>query len=354
MITKLDSYFAVRKNKIYERAKFNRRNQLPGETAEEYIMQLYKLVETCEYGDLSSEMIRDRLVVGILDTQLSERLQLDAELTLEKAKKMIRQREAVHAQQQDLRRGDEAGGNMDETRFNSRSRYRGGAGGKPGRARQCTRCGKEAHAREKCPAKDATCHRCNRKGHYSSQCFSKRVAEVEGENEQEKFEPASNLDTAFLNTMSSEQEKSWSINLQMEEKEVCFKMDTGAEVTAISEKTYQLLKKDKLSKPERILYGPSRHPLPVVGQFRGHFAHKGKTTTQPVFVIRNLKNNLLGLPTMTALNLVARMDTTTSYDESIVQQYPSVFTGLGDMGEPYEIQELSPMQSTHPGTYHCP
>lgn len=32
-------------------------------------------------------MIRDRLVVGIRDTGLSERLQLDCKLTLEKAKK---------------------------------------------------------------------------------------------------------------------------------------------------------------------------------------------------------------------------------------------------------------------------
>ncbi len=40
-------------------------------------------------------MIRDRLVVGIKDAGLSERLQLDPTLTLEKAKTSIRQREAV-------------------------------------------------------------------------------------------------------------------------------------------------------------------------------------------------------------------------------------------------------------------
>jgi len=36
-------------------------------------------------------MIRDKLVVGIRDNVLSERLQMDEELTLEKAMKMIRQ-----------------------------------------------------------------------------------------------------------------------------------------------------------------------------------------------------------------------------------------------------------------------
>ncbi len=49
-------------------------------------------------------MIRDRLVVGIRDASLSEHLQLDADLTLEKAKKFIRQWQAVHEQQHILSR----------------------------------------------------------------------------------------------------------------------------------------------------------------------------------------------------------------------------------------------------------
>ena len=48
-------------------------------------------------------MIRDRLVVGIRDHRLSERLQLDLELTLEKAKKAIRQSGAVQGQQHKLK-----------------------------------------------------------------------------------------------------------------------------------------------------------------------------------------------------------------------------------------------------------
>ena len=50
-------------------------------------------------------MIRDRIVVGIRDETLSERLQLDSELTLEKAKILVRQREAVHEQQILLKHG---------------------------------------------------------------------------------------------------------------------------------------------------------------------------------------------------------------------------------------------------------
>ena len=74
VIAKLDAFFKVRRNIIFERARFNRRNQLEGESAEQYIMELYKLAENCNYGDMKTEMIRDRLVVGIKDTVLSRHL----------------------------------------------------------------------------------------------------------------------------------------------------------------------------------------------------------------------------------------------------------------------------------------
>ena len=88
---KFDEFFKVRRNVIFERARFNKRNQLCGESAEQYIMEM---AENCNYGDLTSEMMRDRLVVGIQDETLSQKLQLDPTLTLDKAKQMIRQKEA--------------------------------------------------------------------------------------------------------------------------------------------------------------------------------------------------------------------------------------------------------------------
>ena len=55
----------MRKNVIFDRAKFNRRSLLAGETADQFITSLYSLAENCNYINLKEEMIRDRLVVGI-------------------------------------------------------------------------------------------------------------------------------------------------------------------------------------------------------------------------------------------------------------------------------------------------
>ena len=82
----------------------DQRIQLAGESAEKFISALYSLAEHCNYGDLKDQMIRDRLVVGmrILDKKLSQTLQLDANLTLEKAKTTIRQKDPVKEQGQEL------------------------------------------------------------------------------------------------------------------------------------------------------------------------------------------------------------------------------------------------------------
>lgn len=97
---KFQNHFIVRRNVIFERAKFNARKQQPGEPVETFITALYGLVEYCEYRGMRDEMLRDRIVVGILDTKVAEKLQLDAELTLEKAITQVRQSEAIKSQQE--------------------------------------------------------------------------------------------------------------------------------------------------------------------------------------------------------------------------------------------------------------
>ena len=75
---------------IIEHAKFNKCSQLPGEPVEQFVASLYNLAVDCNFGELKDELICDRIVVGIRDASLSERLQMDQELTLEKAKAVVR------------------------------------------------------------------------------------------------------------------------------------------------------------------------------------------------------------------------------------------------------------------------
>ena len=82
---KFDEHFIKRQNVIYEHTKFNQRRQEPGESVDSFITALYGLAEYRGYSDLNDKMIHDRIVVDLHDARLSEKLQLDPDLTLEKA-----------------------------------------------------------------------------------------------------------------------------------------------------------------------------------------------------------------------------------------------------------------------------
>ena len=87
---------------------FNRCSRLEGVSVEQFIITLYKLADSYNFRDsqMRDEMIHDRIVVGIRDSTLSEHLQMDADLTLHKAKKLVRQCEAVQEHQVILKNGN--------------------------------------------------------------------------------------------------------------------------------------------------------------------------------------------------------------------------------------------------------
>ena len=208
---RLDSHFVVRRNVIFERAKFNQRQQAVGETADSFITALYCLAEHCGYGELYSEMIHDRLVVGLRDKKLSEQLQMDPELTLEKAVTRVRQSELVKKQQDILRnnfKGEIACSEVDNVhvRHKTFEKFKQRSGKSPSHKihqtthngqTQCKRCGREAHSMSQCPAREAVCNFCKKKGHYAKVCRRKTVGEIKTAGETQQ-------DTAFLGLVSTD------------------------------------------------------------------------------------------------------------------------------------------------------
>ena len=112
---KFNGYFVKRRNVMFERARFNSRKQLKEESVDNFVTDLFSLVEHCGYGPLRDEMVRDRLVVGLLDASLSEKMQLDPELTLDKVLSMAWHSEAVRKQQPVVRGTAQHNGLSEET-----------------------------------------------------------------------------------------------------------------------------------------------------------------------------------------------------------------------------------------------
>ena len=86
------------------------------ESLDNFITDLFTLAQHCNYGTLHDEMVRDRIVVGLKNKTLSEKLQLEADLTLEKAINQARQKELVRQQQGIIRQEGPSASNVDRVK----------------------------------------------------------------------------------------------------------------------------------------------------------------------------------------------------------------------------------------------
>lgn len=246
--SKFESHFVPRRNIIYERGKFNMRKQEPHETADTFITDLHKLADTCDYGSLKEDLIRDRIVVGLLDKSLSEKLQLDSKLTLQGAIMAARNSETVQRQQTELRSQDALKTDVEEVKRKSShhtAQPRRRCNSPKGAALQpsgfCGSCGMlQQHTKQHCPAAGKRCRACNKVGHFESVCRSKQSSARQTRT-RTTYESSGKLhlqEVSLGEVLNSANGQPWYIDAMVGTKMVTFKVDTGADVTVIPATEY--------------------------------------------------------------------------------------------------------------------
>ncbi|KAJ8355042.1 hypothetical protein SKAU_G00226090 [Synaphobranchus kaupii] len=132
----------------------------------------------------------------------------------------------------------------------------------------------------------------------------------------------------------------WTVQLQVRQKKVCFKIDTGADVTALPAEVYHDITGGpdvtRLAVSTRPLFGPGGNVLSVLGVARETLRRGKKTAIEDIYVVKHLHTALLGRPAIEQLQLVCRVDSITM--ESVKQQYPKLCSGLGLVRRPYSIK----------------
>ena len=82
VMKKFEEYCQKKNNVPFERYRINSRQQGPGETYEQYRTQLLTLTANCAFGTITpDEILPDRLVFGISDDKLREKLFAEKNLT---------------------------------------------------------------------------------------------------------------------------------------------------------------------------------------------------------------------------------------------------------------------------------
>ncbi|UYV74195.1 hypothetical protein LAZ67_11002385 [Cordylochernes scorpioides] len=360
-----DSHFCVRKNIIYERAKFNSRIQEDREPVDEFITSLYKLADSCEFEGLHEQVIRDRIVVGVRDKALSERMQLDSELTLEKAVKMVRQQEAVRQQQVDLQRPSTSQ-KVNQVKFNSKKQSPKQQQ-QPSRKKEksaktrsrCPKCGGFNHREgQACRAEGQRCNLCSKTGHFANCCPDKqaKTAEVKAVSELDEeigflLEVSAVEDSSNLDDDEGECRRRWTAEIQVNGKKVKFKLDSQADVTCVPLCLFKkIMGQQRLVESDINLRAAEFSELQTVGMFISTLRNGNYEIKEKIYVIRRLSEPLLSRRACELLNLARRIEVVATRINPI-KEFPEVFEGLGQIGNPYEIK-LKP--GAKPYAVHTP
>ena len=221
-IEALEAYFKPKRNVVYERYLFNMCQQNPDETVDGYVNRLRKAASTCQFGTLTEELIRDRLLIGLRDHATKLRLLKEDSLDINKALNICRSSEVATLQLKAMK--SEETKSTEEVRVvsgrqnnkvKSRKQYNGYNGKKKTRdpssdprkhrepnskqrAYQCYRCGgKQRHTLESCPAFGHECKACKKPNHFASVCRSSQKHPIKQMTELSDDEQETDTDKFF-------------------------------------------------------------------------------------------------------------------------------------------------------------
>lgn len=85
IITLVKDHHTPPPSAIVQRFRFHSRTQKEGETIADFIADLRKLSEHCDFGETLDHILRDRLVCGIRDVRIQRHLLAEPDLTFKKA-----------------------------------------------------------------------------------------------------------------------------------------------------------------------------------------------------------------------------------------------------------------------------
>ena len=191
VIKRFDNYCNPRKNIPFERYLFNSRQQEAGESFDCYVTALRQIADKCAFDAITpDDLLRERIIFGIADNKVRERLLCEPELNLAKTLDICRASEMSQAQIKAVREFNPP--NVHLLKENKKS-----SEGQPSPANQlryrCRFCGRRHESkREACPAWGKQCVKCSKENHFARKCphssTSNKVSLLEEEDELPVFQ----------------------------------------------------------------------------------------------------------------------------------------------------------------------
>lgn len=206
IVEKFKNYCEPRKNEIFQRFKFASCVQVEGQEFDEFVTELKRLASSCSFKE-EDKMIRDRIVFGIRNNELKDKLLRMESLTMEKAEELCRtfeatrkelkvmvsaaeevdvqmvhkRRQANQSRQRQKENFDSVSGNIGKYKTVNRpvknlNRFKNN--NKQNIEYLCKKCNKN-HMPKNCPAYGKICRNCNKYNHFEVGCKFKNKTVME-------------------------------------------------------------------------------------------------------------------------------------------------------------------------------
>ncbi|XP_013140043.1 PREDICTED: uncharacterized protein K02A2.6-like, partial [Papilio polytes] len=354
-------HFGSKQNTTISRFKFFTRSQNRGESIDEYVTALKLLSQSCEFEHLEDGLIRDRIVCGVTDGVVRERLLRSEDLTLAKAVKICQANEMSNEETQQI---EETKGESTEPVPGAsglavdvvagawgagwRGRGRGGQQRPPPATRRrfdvfrvkCLSCANyKCNGDNRCPAKRAICFLCNQIGHFRKCCQQnyKKVLQLDESysSDSDLYQVSTLRDKCKDNKYGNKWYEYLILNLTG--KRELFKLDTGSDLNVISIDTFK-----KLGCDFSILHSDNTRAqsfcgnyLTVIGACDLLWTYKTDTYNLHFIVTKHNCQSVLGKDTCERLGMIRRVHTVIS--SCNIASYNDLFQGLGKLPGRYKI-----------------
>ena len=332
LVTLVRTHFRPSPSVTVQRYNFNSRSQRDGESVSQFVAELRRLSEHCDFGNTLEDMLRDRLVCGIRDIRVQRRLLAEPGLTFTKAFGLAQSAELAEKNVQDLQQSE--GSPVHPV-------HKVEPAGKPWSG-NCSRCGGK-HKASDCRCKSLDCYKCGKRGHLARVCRSQGGGGSKGTRSDELSDERSGkkpLDTektetyALYNLSSSKSRMPLVQLLTVNGTPLQMQVDTGAVVSLISESTYMRVwpqvRRPALEKSGILLRTYTGEGINVVGKICVDVQHEGQNhRSLDLLVVQGRGPSLIGRDWLSKLKINLSLFYVGSSEgvEQLLERHATLFEG---------------------------
>ena len=275
-LSTFDSYCEPRTQIIYERFRFNNRIQEAGETISAYVTELRTICKASEQTSAQLQAMQSGTNDVVSFVRKRQTRHAASTPTNRTYKKSSTPKRATTVEQQD-----------------------------------CKYCGRQ-HGKRECPAYGQTCRKCGKKNHFQAKCRAAQLSNVHM-NEEVFF-------VGLIGDRSSNAVITVDVGRPRPQSRVQFQMDTGAECSVLSQKTYCRVTGDSQMKrvqccSHKFIKTYTGERYQILGSVTLPVWRQGKQSNFAFNITEDDFTPLISLKTCTALGCVTINDSDSSVND---------------------------------------